>query len=165
MQSQIQIKNKLRIRREYDIIPCVLEQMSTMAKRTKKSMNSKIFAVALSLSVVALGIAGCHSSDVDYRKEPYVITVQPSEGDFTMETVLAAAVRHKCLPQVETDSEFKCTSSTRKAIVVKVKLSHANNTITIDTDEKRKIEKSITQDEYNEWVEDFEKEIKTQLAR
>lgn len=109
-------------------------------------------------------IAGCRSTEEDYRVKTYPIVFLPKDGTSTMDAVLAAAVRHKCLPQLEKENEVKCTSSVRKDIVVKVKVLSDNNMITIDA-AQRGLMKKISIDEYNEWVEAFGDEIRAQLNR
>ena len=127
-------------------------------------MNSRIIVAMLAIAMLVSNIAGCRSNKEDYRIQAYPIVFLPKAGKPAMDAVLAAAVRHKCLPQLETENEVKCTSSVQKDIVVKVKVSSADNLITIDTMQKRMMGK-ISKDEYNEWVEAFGEEIKAQLNR
>ena len=123
-------------------------------------MKSRILLKALSLfvAILGIGIAGCSSDKYDYRKIPYSIAYSLKDDKSAMDAVLVAAVRHKCLPQVEKSDKVKCTSSVRKHIVVIVKLDPGNITIKPETTDG--LEKRITKDEYNEWVVAFGDEIK-----
>ena len=127
-------------------------------------MNSRIVVAILAIAILVSNIAGCRSTQEDYRIKAYPIVFLPKDGTSTMDAVLAAAVRHKCLPQLLNENEAKCTSSERKDIVVTVKVLSDNNMITIDA-ALGGLMKKISIDEYNEWVEAFGDEIRAQLNR
>ena len=119
-------------------------------------MKPNVSVAAFAVTALALGIVGCRSDDIDYRYSPYKINYLSNDAS-AMDDVLKAAVRHKCLPQVEDDSNVTC-SSVRQDIVVKVKLNRPTLII-----QPKKLAKKIGKDEYNEWVEDFGREIQSQL--
>ena len=119
-----------------------------------KSMKSKVIVAVLAVAALTLGIAGCRSDDIDYRYAPYKINYL-SNDTAAMDDVLKAAVRHKCLPQV--DNNVTCTS-VQNDIAVKVRLNKPTLII-----QPKKLAKRIGKDEYNEWVEAFGQEIRSQL--
>ena len=119
-------------------------------------MKTKVIAAVFAIMALALGITGCRSDDTDFRYSPYKINYL-SNDTVVMDDVLKAAVRHKCLPQVEDDSNVTCTS-VQNGIVVKVRLNRPTLII-----QPKNLAKKIGKDEYNEWVEEFGQEIRNQL--
>ena len=122
-------------------------------------MKPKVTAAVFVVTAVTLGITVCRSDDTDYRNSPYYQINYLSNDESMMDDILKAAVRHKCLPQVEDDSNVTCTS-VQNDIVVKVRLNRPTLII-----QPKKLAKTIGKDEYNEWVEVFGQEIRNQLGR
>ena len=82
-------------------------------------MSFRVTVTVLFIAALGFGIVGC--STYNRYDDPYRFGCGTART--TMDDVLHAAVRHKCLPQVLTKTEVKCTSVKEpKNVVVIIKL-------------------------------------------
>ena len=118
-------------------------------------MNLKVAVTVLFIAALGFGIVGC-----SYKcyENPYSFKCST-----TMDNVLHAAVRHKCLPPVQTSTQVMCTSvQDPKNIVVTITLS--NNYVIIANDWKSQVVKDKDAEDFKNNVEQYDKKIKVDYA-